>query len=532
MTSNAARKSAARPRRRAATWITAGVAAGASALVIGMAGCSGIFGGGVVNTVGAVDFDTPLAIPPLAEAAVDGDGTHVFHLRAQAGSTDVVPAGPTTTWGFNQDYLGPTIVADRGDKVRVDVTNALDEPTTVHWHGMHLPAKMDGGPHQMIEPGSVWSPEWAIDQPAATLWYHPHPHGETEHQVEMGLAGMVILHDDEERALNLPRTYGVDDIPVIVQDKRFTADGQFSTGTRGFVGPVGDQLLVNGTLGPFLAVTTDAVRLRLLNGSSARTYNFAFADGERFDLIGTDGGLLAAPLRMDGIRLSPGERAEILVRLAPGQSATLQSTPPDLGIQDAVAAMNGGGDTLDVLQLRAAAQLTPLGRTPATLASFDRISERSATVQRSFSLDGTEINGKPMDLARIDETVEAGSTEIWTVRNNMSMPHSFHVHDVQFQLLSVAGAAPPGELAGWKDTVYLEPQTEYRLIMSFGTDTDRSWPYMYHCHLLAHEDSGMMGQFVVVQPGQSAGTPPTGHEAKTTTNDGHGPRTEETDHDH
>lgn len=519
-------------RRPKATIVAlSGVLVGTIAVVTALSGCTAMLGGGgVLDTVGKVEFTNPLAIPPLAASTVDENGTRVFDLTATAGTTEFTPGAATSTWGFNQSYLGPTIVASRGEKVRVNVTNALDEPTTVHWHGMHLPARMDGGPHQMVQPGDTWSPEWTIDQPAASLWYHPHPHEETEDHMEKGLAGMVILSDDEERSLGLPRNYGIDDVPVIVQDKRFDSDDQFTTGTRSFMGPIGNEILVNGTPGAYLDVSTDVVRLRLLNASSARVYDFAFDDAREFQLIASDGGLLAESVPLCGIRLSPGERAEILVSLAHGENVTLRSTPPDLGVPEPLTESNAGKDTLDVLELRAA-ELSSVGDLPSTLAKFERMTDSDATVTRDFTLDGLRINGDPMDIGRIDETVELGSTEIWSVRNGMSMPHSFHVHDVQFQVLTVNGDAPPPQLSGWKDTIYLEPDLHYRIIMTFTDYADRNHPYMYHCHLLAHEDSGMMGQFVVVRPGQTAGKPPAAHHAQSSTS-GSGPRDQEFHHDH
>jgi suppressor of ftsI len=520
---------ASRLRRPRATLITAGLAVVAAASVgVGLAGCGSVFGGGTVNTVGTVTFDTALPIPPLAEPTVNAAGEKVFDLDARTGTTEFLPGTKTPSWGFDGAYLGPTIVAERGDRIRMHVTNHLAEETTVHWHGMHLPARMDGGPHQMVSPGEVWEPHWGIDQPAATLWYHPHLHGETERQVQMGMAGMVILKDPLEAALNLPRQYGVDDVPVIVQDKRFDDQGAFTDDVSGFIGAIGDTVLVNGAIGPFLDVTTDVVRLRLLNASPARTYDFGFSDERSFDLIATDGGLLRAPAPLAHIRLSPGERAEVLVRVVPGERVTLRSTPPDLGVDAVNAGMNAGNDTLDVLQLRAAPTLKPLGALPATLAPMERWKTSDAEVTRTFRLDGHEINGRQMEMGRIDERVEVGSLEQWVVSNTMDAPHSFHVHDVQFQIASVAGAAPPPELAGWKDTIYLPPKTEFRLLMRFTDDTDRNVPYMYHCHLLTHEDDGMMGQFVVVKPGQRAGTVP---EDTTAAGSGSGPR-QENDHEH
>jgi FtsP/CotA-like multicopper oxidase with cupredoxin domain len=489
------------------------LAAGGAAISIGLTGCGGFAGiapglldGGHVDTIGAVSFDRPLAVPPLAEARVDATGTRVFDLTAAASTTEFHPGLRTPTWGFDGSYLGPTLVAERGETVRVSVRNDLAEATSVHWHGMHLPAAMDGGPHQPIAPGTTWEPHWLVDQPAATLWYHPHPHGDTEDHVAAGLAGMFIVRDEAEAALALPRDYGVDDVPVIVQDKRFTADGAFDDDSRGFVGALGDTILVNGTLRPFFDVTTESVRLRILNASTARTYDFGFDDDRPFALVASDGGLLQAPHATRRIALSPGERAEIVVRFAPGERAVLRSTPPDLGIDDVLAARNGGSDGFDVLELRAADQLVASPGLPTALVPVERLAESDVTATRELRLDGFVIDQEPMQLSRIDQVVERGATEVWTVRNGMELPHNFHVHDVQFQVLDIEGEAPPPELSGWKDTVFLRPAADYRLIMRFDDYADPDAPYMYHCHLLWHEDQGMMGQFVVVEPGQRAGT--------------------------
>ena len=259
-----------------------------------------------VDTVGEVDFDRELAIPPLAESEIDGKGRRVFDLTLQKGHTDLGRDEETATWGVNGSYLGPTLRAKRGEEVLINVTNKVGEDSTLHWHGMHLPAEMDGGPHQMIADEETWSPTWRIDQPAATLWYHPHPHEETAQQVYWGVAGMFILEDKEEAKLPLPRKYGVDDIPVIVQDKEF--DGIELDTTPGLFennGILGDTIVVNGTPGPYFDVTTERVRLRLLNASNARVYNFHFSDDREYDVIASDGGLLPAPVRLDHLLLSP-----------------------------------------------------------------------------------------------------------------------------------------------------------------------------------------------------------------------------------
>lgn len=444
---------------------------------------------------GTVTFEQPLQIPELAPSRVE-DGVRVFELDAHEDTTSFVAQGETPTLGYNGSYLGPTLVAERGERVRVDVTNSLPESTTVHWHGMHLPAAMDGGPHSPIAPGATWHPEWTIDQPAASLWYHPHLHGETREQVDAGLAGMFILQDEEEAALALPREYGVDDVPVIVQDRSFGADGAFAGGIgMQFDGALGDTIVVNGAVAPYLDVTTELVRLRLLNGSSARMYDFAFADGREFALIGTDGGLLAEPVTSKNIPLSPGERAEIVVAVEPGERVVLRSQAPD-------PALNAGSAAFDVLELRAAASLAPSPELPATLADLPAVDESDAAAQRSFVMSGHNINDRQMDLGRADFTATVDTTEVWTVRNENPLPHSFHVHDTQFRVLSVDGGAPPARLSGWKDTIALEWNREYRILVSFEDYADPTTPYMFHCHLLWHEDQGMMGQFLVVEPGQ------------------------------
>ncbi|MFO7690766.1 MAG: multicopper oxidase domain-containing protein, partial [Cryobacterium sp.] len=294
-------------------------------------------------------------------------------------------------------------------------------------------------------------------------------------------------------------------------------------------------VLVNGTLGPYLDVTTDVVRLRLLNGSTARTYDFGFDDRRSFELIGTDGGLLEAPATMTGIRLSPGERAEVLVTVTAGETVTLRSTPPDLGTSSGQSDRNAGGDTLDILQLRAADTLAGSGPAPDQLVAMERLDDADTAVNRRFTLNGYNINNRTMDLGRIDETVEAGVTEKWTVDNAMPLPHNFHVHGAHFEVVRVGTDDPAPELTGWKDTIYLEPGKRYELLIRFDGNADRDSPYMYHCHMLAHEDAGMMGQFVVVQPGETAGTVPTSpavFRPESTAPSGSGPRMLQPEHGH
>ncbi|MFD5318495.1 multicopper oxidase family protein [Streptomyces sp. NPDC127098] len=450
--------------------------------------------------------ENPLRIPPLAPAVQDGD-TRVFDLVAAPGRLAIMPGGEAETWGYNGPILGPTLRIRSGEKIQIHVHNELGEPTTVHWHGMRLPADSDGGPHQMIEAGATWSPTWWVDQPGSTLWYHPHPHGSTEVHVYRGLGGLLYIDDDETTSDLLPNRYGEDDVPLIVQDKTFDEQGQIvETGRRG-VGMLGTTLLVNGQYRPTFRVTSELTRFRILNASTARSYNFGFSDGRSFHLIASDGGLLDAPLPLNRVQLTPAERAEIVVRMAPGERVTLHSYPQDLGALDVPT---GADHEFDVLPLIAADELRPSPELPERLTEVQRIAPEHAVTSREFLLHRDRINGEPMDMTRIDEVVTVDTIEIWDVKNVSRLPHNFHVHGMQFEVLSYNGQPPPPELTGWKDTVFAPPGVPMQLIMRFDKYTDPNLPYMYHCHLLWHEDSGVMGQFVVVEPGEEAGTVTTG----------------------
>lgn len=470
-------------------------------VTLALAGC----GIGVSNDISNEPAARPLAIPPIAESTVV-DGVRVFNLTAQSGTTDFGDGRISDSIGLNQSYLGPTLRMTDGEQVQVNVTNDLDEMTTLHWHGMHVPAKADGGPHQMIQPGETWQPTWTINQEPATLWYHSHPHGETAQQVYRGLAGMLLI-DDPSAAPKLPSTYGVDDVPLIVQDKSFDSDGQMIVDPEGTAstGFLGDTVLVNGTIAPYFEATTSLVRLRLLNASNARVYDFGMADGRPLQMIASDGGYLEQPYETNRIQLSPAERAEVVVRLVPGETVKLMSYPPDLGSQ--VDARNPfGGGTFGIVELRAAQNLADETSVPAAFAPIAELGP--ATVTRPFRISGRAINGRPMQMGRIDEVVEVGAVEIWELTNADPQPHNFHVHDVQFQVLDIDGQPPPPELAGRKDTVYVPPRSTVRIKLQFTDYTDPTWPYMFHCHLLWHEDIGIMGQFVVINPGEQV-VPPT-----------------------
>jgi FtsP/CotA-like multicopper oxidase with cupredoxin domain len=252
-------------------------------------------------------------------------------------------------------------------------------------------------------------------------------------------------------------------------------------------------------------VTTTRVRLRLLNGSNTRVYHFGFDDGRPYDVVGTDSGLLPAPVRTDRLELAPGERAEVVVAVAPGDDVVLRSFPGDLGGGFVEQRADGGDDTMDVLRLRAGADLRPSGAVPAALVPAPRAEAPAGATTRSFRFSGTSINGRDFDMGRPDAVATLGTDEVWSVEATSGL-HVFHLHDVRFRVVDVDGSAPPAVLGGWKDTLRLAPGRRYRLLVRFEDYADPEHAYMFHCHILEHEDQGMMAQVVVVPPGA---TPPT-----------------------
>ncbi len=489
---------------RGALWVAAG-----ATLATGVAACSSDGPGrGQAQPEGYEGPPRPLPIPPLMEGEVEDGAVRVFRLRAQDGTSEIIPGVSTRTWGFNGPFLGPTLRARRGERVRAEITNDLIEMTTVHWHGMQLPAYADGGPHSPIEVGQTWSPEWEIVQPAATVWYHPHPHMATETHAYRGLAGMFILDDDVSAGLDLPHEYGVDDIPVVVVDAKFTDDGQLDHSEDSTLGLLGTTPVVNGITNAAFEATTRRVRLRLLNGASMRFYNFALSNDEPMHVIATDAGLLDAPVAAEEVFVGPGERVEVLVDLPVGEEVVLRSVPREdnFGIpEDEYAADFGFKDSFDILRLQGPAESAPEpGPVPAELDPAAAATPASeGLVERDFVLNTFMINGESMDMQRVDVTIDHAGPEVWTVSNeNSDWPHNFHIHNARFKVLEYGGTEIDVPHAGWKDIVNLPPKARAKLLVEFGHFPDKTIPYMFHCHMLLHEDEGMMGQFVIVNKGE------------------------------
>lgn len=447
----------------------------------------------------------PLPIPPLLEDLDPDPNKSEFHLTAQQGTSEILDGVESETLGYNGNILGPVIRVHEGEKVKVKMTNNLEEATTLHWHGLRVDGENDGGPHSGIMPGETWEPEFTIEQPAATLWYHPHMMEKTAKQVYEGLAGLFYIEDEVSDSLAIPKEYGVNDFPLIIQDRKMDASGNTEYNpnmTDMMMGLYGNAFLVNGAIEPFLEVPKGMVRLRILNGSNGRTYDFSLDNSQEFHQIASDGGFLEKPAEKSAVRLSPGERAEILVdfsQFETGDKIALINTDSDV---NAASASKDEVDIKELVEFVVTYQKSGVNEIPKQLTEIEPIDPDSAVKTREFIMAGIgttlTINDKAMDMDRIDEVVNFNATEIWEVSNrgagkNGGMAHPFHIHGVQFQVLDRDGNPPPANESGWKDTVLLQPGETVRLITTF----KNKGILMYHCHILEHEDAGMMGQYEV-----------------------------------
>ncbi|MDF1881653.1 multicopper oxidase domain-containing protein [Sulfurimonas sp. MAG313] len=441
-----------------------------------------------------------LFIPALLDPVADTNGVKQFNLSIKESTHKFYSEYDTKTYGIDASYLGPTLLLRQGEKVSINYKNELLETTTMHGHGMHLPAKMDGGPHQLIEVGATWSAQYTVNQNACTNWYHPHEMGKTADHVYMGLAGMIIVEDNESTGLGLPSSYGVDDIPLVIQDRLFDALGQFNynpSNQQIMRGYRGDTIITNGQVSPIFDAKSGLLRLRLLNGSNAGLYRFSLADNRAFNQIAGDNSLLEKPVSITSVLLSPGERAEIIVDLSNDIGTKL-----DLMVNEEIDNL-----TKIALSINVQAEIADIVTLPNTLAILDIADATQAVNTRSFTLEGSgmggptlTINNKEMDMAIYNETVPLNQIEIWEITNTMNMPHNFHIHATHFRLIERNGStsAVSETEKGYKDVVFIPANEKVKVLIQMLDYTDATSPYMYHCHFLEHEDAGMMGQFIVV----------------------------------
>lgn len=459
----------------------------------------------------------PLPVIPLTDFTDGVEGR--IRLDLKQSRHDFGNGAASETFGISRDYLGPVLRVKQGQTLPFDVTNGIGDTSTIHWHGLHIPGAVDGGPHQEIAPGETWSPDVPIVQQASMNWFHSHMHGKTARQTYTGLAGVMLIEDDASLSADLPKTYGVDDFTIVLQDKTFDGNGRMSYELTGEVfedGFQGDTLVINGAIAPVAqSVPTGLVRLRILNACNARFLEVSMENGP-VTVIASDGGFLAAPVDTESILMSPGERYEILVDSSAFETNALKVNLGGGG-DGFFANLFGGNQTTTALTLTRNGTVGFRGSMPSRLANLAPPNRSEATVTRSFELQmdvgadlvalalawdnfcgdagAMAINGRPMKMDRIDEAVRKSDTEIWRISVD-DMLHPFHIHGCSFRILSQNGATPPSYAQGWKDMVHVEEGWS-EVLVTFDHEAHADAPYMYHCHILEHEDCGMMGQFTV-----------------------------------
>ena len=474
------------------------------------------------------DVELVLTAAPDAVGVLPGEPTRLWRftgrlLKGPAGTLETLPGS----------YLGPVIHLRRGQRVRVRFTNQLAEDSIIHWHGLDVPENADGHPRLAVGHGGEYVYEFEVTNRAGTYWYHPHPHMRTGAQVYQGLAGLLLIRDDEEDKLALPS--GGAELSCVLQDRQFDARNQlvFHGGNmmemmNGFLG---DRVLVNGQPQPTIEVDSGWHRVRLLNGSNARIYQLAWSSGAQMAVIGGDGGLLEQPLHQQALTLAPGQRADLLLDLtsvAAGTDVHLESqafAEADAGVVGMMGMGRGrmmgtmgnrsnvpNGAPLRVMTLRTRARKGPAFRVPERLSSFDatwflRADAPLRRVPLTFQRMQWLLDGRTFAMADVarEETIAAGSTQLWEFVNlpnpmGMEAAHPIHIHGRQFRVVSRTGGRATNTLRagivdnGWRDTVLVLPGETVRVEVTF---TRHPGLYLYHCHILEHEDMGMMRNFRV-----------------------------------
>ncbi|MCF6207481.1 MAG: multicopper oxidase domain-containing protein [Sulfurovum sp.] len=461
-----------------------------------LTGCGGGGGDSSNNTENTSSSLTPKNKALPIPNALYGTGTgssadpKQYDLTIQSAQHDFFNETDTSTYAVDGSFLGPTLFLRNGENVSINYTNTLSEKISMHGHGMHLPAAMDGTAHQEFLPGDTWSAQYQVNQKACTNWYHPHTLHKTAEHVYKGIAGLIIIEDSESDALDLPKRYGEDDIPLVLQDRKFDTNGQIVYNPSNMEimrGYVGDTFIANGAIEPTFDAEAKEIRFRILNGSNSTVYELGFSDGRSFKQIATDNAFLETPVSMTRLTLSPAERAEIVVDFSGDLNSSLE-----------LREYNHGKTFVKINVSKNAQSVTTL---PGTLTSLAALGTPVNT--RSFSLEGSmgsfTINGQAMDITVINETVPVDQLEEWTITNNMNVDHNFHIHATHFRLVKRNGNTNiAANVNGYKDTVYIPAGENVTVQVKMTDYTDATVPYMYHCHFLEHEDNGMMGQFTVV----------------------------------
>jgi len=465
-----------------------------------LAGCGGGGGSSSMMTPPPVSAGALLAegqplksLATLANASA-GAGQFSAALAAAPATANLVSGRTTALWLYNGLFPGPVVDVREGDRVRIALENRLSKDTTVHWHGLPVPADQDGSPMDPVRPGATRLYEFDLPRGCAgTYWYHPHAHGTTAEQVSMGLAAPFIV-----RAANDPLA-AIPEVTMLVTGIRLGSDGQVSAnGAMDFMfGRQGEQLLVNGGRLPVHTVLPGATqRWRILNATSGRYLRLAL-DGHAFTLVGTDGGLLAAPIAgLAEILVAPAQRIEVIVTAssAPAARFTLRA---QRHVSDNMGLGSYAGEDLLTLATTVDTPLAPLAL-PAVLRALPprapAVARKRAVLTQSGGMGmmggGFLINGRSFDMNRVDFVSTAGDTEAWDIVNNTFMDHPIHIHGTQFRLASreSAGRVTPAPYEAWIDTVNV-PAGETATIE---VRQDLPGKRMVHCHILEHEDAGMM----------------------------------------
>jgi FtsP/CotA-like multicopper oxidase with cupredoxin domain len=440
-----------------------------------------------------------LVAPPILEDRAPHPRTVEVTLTVAPTTVELIPGQSTDVFAYNGRVPGPTLEVREGDRLIIHVRNDLKEETTVHWHGLHLPWQADGSPFYPIPPGGEADFDFVVPEGSAgTYWYHPHPHHRTAYQVAKGLYGALIV-----RAAADPLPEMTEKL-LILSDNRFLPDGSIQVPDEGSLearidfenGREGDVLFVNGQILPSIEIRSGEVqRWRIVNASAARVYRLAL-EGHEVLHVGSDGGLFGEAIPVEEVLISASERVEILVRGtgAPGSTALLQTLPYDRYIPQ--TRPRDWGQPRDLVRLEYTDE-SPMGalKIPEVIRPIEALDPSAVSATRIFALTQGFINGKTMDMSRVDEVATLGTTEIWQIENLVGMDHPFHLHGFSFQVIERNGVPEP--FPKWEDTVNVPAHETVRFIVKF---EDYPGKWMYHCHILDHENFGMMGILEVRQP--------------------------------
>ncbi len=493
----------------------------------------GLLGGGKARA------STPHAMLP-AEATLDFNPDVEMELAAVVDEVGLLPGASTAVWRFTGKVLrgstdaltflkssdhGPSFVpvirTRRSQKVRIFFNNRLPEKSIVHWHGLHIVQRMDGHPMYAVAAGNRYVYEFIVDNRAGTYWFHPHPHERTGFQVYHGLAGFLLVGDDEEDALKLPR--GMFDLPLVIQDRTFDSRNQLvylQSMMDRMMGFMGERVLVNATPDYTKQVERNAYRMRLLNGSNATAYQISLNNGRPFLVIGTDGGLLEQAITRRTLTLGVGERADVWVDFGAAQSGeevvlVAQPFAPMMLGDGGMPMMRRPANTgpRPIARFRVGSGAAAKSSLPVRLSRFPALDlreavnrERPRRIQVSMGRGQVFLNGRTFDMEAVadDERVRLGTTEVWEFVNDSPMAHPMHVHNLQFRVIERSSASStsndPSNLSagftdeGLKDVVLVLPGQSVKALMKF---EDHAGLYLYHCHILEHEDLGLMRNYRV-----------------------------------